>query len=118
MRKVILQDGDVVSLKKNAYNTIVKKHRMYLEKYIGDKISGKQVVIKKMDLIPRVRKLKYQDHNSYPHITIIPTIFVSPIGFHDIIIGVPLETIDLRKSLLRGQCKLSLTKCQVSIQKF
>lgn len=115
-KTVILQKGDIVTLKSNTYNIVILKYKMYLEKYIGDKISGKAVVIRDIDLIPSIKKLKHWDHNSYPHIFLLPTIFVSPVGFYDIQIGVPLETIDLRKPLLRGQCKISLIKSQVSIQ--
>lgn len=115
-KTVILQKGDIVTLKSNTYNIAILKYKMYLEKYIGDKISGKAVVIRDTDLIRRVEKLKHQDNRFYPHIVALPTIFVSPVGFYDIRIGVPLETIDLRKPLLRGQCKISLIKSRVSIQ--
>ena len=115
MKKIIvLQDNDIIYLKKNTYDITVKKQNLYLEKFIAEKIASKQVIIRtRWDhtkiINPRIGTYR---------ILIIPTLLVSPICFSDIRVSVPLEAIDLRKPLLRGQCKISLTNSQVKIQNY
>lgn len=110
MKKIILQDGDIFTLKKTTYDLTVKKHGLYLEKFIADKLAGKEVILRS-----RWDKAK----ELHPgHWVIIPMILVSPICFSDIRVTIPLEAIDLRKPLLRGQCKISLTKSQVLTPRF
>ena len=107
MRKVILQDGDIFTLKKTTYDIAVKKHGLYLEKFIADKLAGKEVILRsRWDRVKSIGACSF---------IVEPTLLVSPVQFSDIKVSVPPEAIDLRKPLLRGQCKISLIKSRVSI---